>query len=164
MHTHRRRRRPHRKLTRKEPATLTPRQKLHLVAAGPSRWLYLIEDDHIGTNPASAAQLISSATRNGINPVTLESAFVSLTKLTAATIILSNTVATDLKISAQKAFIDARAVARDLNTNSTLPTITGGDTTQISAAAFTFNTQAGTEALIRLLIDIIRIANHITGN
>lgn len=142
---------------------LTPRQKLHLVAAGPSRWLSLIKDDHIGTNPASAAQLISSATRNGINPVTLEGAFVSLAKLTAATIILSNAVATDLTISAQKAFIDARAVARYLNTNSTLPTITGSDTTQISATASTFNTQAGTEALIRLLIDTIRIAYHITG-
>ena len=60
-------------------------------------------------------------------------------------------------------FIDARAVAKDLNARSTLPTITGGDTTQISTAAFTFNTQAGTEALIRLLIDNIRIANHITN-
>lgn len=141
---------------------LTPRQKLHLVAAGPSRWLFLIEDDHTQTSPAAAAQLISSATRNGINPVTLEDAFVSLAKLTAATIILSNAVATDLTISAQKAFIDASAIAKDLNTRSTLPTITGSDTTQISAAAFTFNTQAGTEALIRLLIDTIRIAYHIT--
>lgn len=99
---------------------LTPRQKLHLVAAGPSRWLSLIEDDHIQTNPAAAAQLISSATRDGINPTSLESAFVSLAKLTAATIILSTT-------------------------------------------AVTFNTQAGTEALIRLLIDTIRIAYHFTG-
>lgn len=143
---------------------LTPRQKLHLVAAGPRRWLSLIEDDHTETRPAAAAQLISSATRNGINPVTLEGAFVSLAELTAATIILSNTVATDLTISAQKVFIDARAVAKDLNTNSTLPTIAGSDTTQISATAFTFNTQAGTEALIRLLIDTIRIAYHITEN
>lgn len=142
---------------------LTPRQKLHLLAAGPSRWLSLIEDDHIGTNPASAAQLISSATRNGINPVTLEGAFVSLAKLTAATIILSNAVATDLTISAQKVFIDARAMAKELNARLTLPTITDGDTTQISSTAFAFNTQAGTEALIRLLIDTIRIAYHITG-
>lgn len=144
---------------------LTPRQKLHLVAAGPSRWLSLIEDDHTETNPASAAQLISSATRNGINPVTLEGAFTSLAKLTAATIILSNAFATDLTMSAQKAFIDARAAAKYLNTNSTLPTITGGDTTQISTTASTFNTQAGTEALNRLLIDTIRIAYTITeGN
>lgn len=141
---------------------LTPRQKLHLVAAGPSRWLSLIEDDHTETRPAAAAQLISSATRDGINPVTLDSAFVSLAKLTAATIILSNAVATDLTISAQKVFIGARAAAKDLNANSTLPTIAGSDTTQISATAFTFNTQAGTEALIRLLIDTIRIAYHIT--
>lgn len=142
---------------------LTPRQKLHLVAAGPSRWLSLIEDDHTQTNPAAAAQLISSATRNGINPATLENAFTSLAKLTAATIILSNAVATDLTISAQKAFIDARAAAKDLNAHSTPPTFAGGDTTQISTAAFTFNTQAGTEALIRLLIDTIRIAYTITG-
>ena len=142
---------------------LTPRQKLHLVAAGPNRWLSLIEDDHTETNPAAAAQLISSATRDGINPVTLESAFISLAKLTAATIILSNAVATDLTISAQKAFIDARAVAKELNARSTPPTITGGDTTQISTTAFAFNTQAGTEALIRLLIDTIRIAYHVTG-
>lgn len=142
---------------------LTPRQKLHLVAAGPSRWLSLIEDDHTETNPAAAAQLISSATRDGINPATLENAFTSLAKLTAATIILSNAVATDLTISAQKAFIDARAVAKDLNARSTLPTITGGDTTQISTTAFAFNTRAGTEALIRLLIDTIRIAYHFTG-
>lgn len=138
-------------------------QKLHLVAAGPSKWLSLIEDDHTEARPAAAAQLISSATRNGINPVTLEGAFVSLAKLTAATIIFSNAVATDLTISAQKAFIDARAMAKELNARSTLPTITEGDTTQISTAAFTFNTQAGTEALIRLLIDTIRIAYHITG-
>lgn len=143
---------------------LTPRQKLHLVAAGPSRLLSLIEDDHTQTNPAAAAQLISSATRDGTNPATLESAFTSLAKLTAATIILSNAIATDLTISAQKVFIDARAAAKDLNARSTLPTITGGDTTQISTAAFTFNTQAGTEALIRLLVDTIRIAYHITGN
>ena len=142
---------------------LTPRQKLHLAAAGPSRWLSLIEDDHTQTNPAAAAQLISSATRNGINPVTLEGALTSLAKLTVATIILSNAVATDLTISAQKVFIGARAVAKDLDARSTLPTITGGDTTQISTAASTFNTQAGTEALIRLLVDIIRIANHITN-
>lgn len=142
---------------------LTPRQKLHLVAAGPNRWPSLIEDDHTKTNPAAAAQLISSATRNGINPATLEIAFTSLAKLTAATIILSNAVATDLTISAQKAFIDARAMAKDLNKRSTIPTITGGDTTQISTAASTFNTQAGTEALIRLLIDTIRIAYHFTG-
>lgn len=142
---------------------LTPRQKLHLAAAGPSRWLSLIEDDHTQTNPAAAAQLISSATRDGINPATVESAFTSLAKLTAATIILSNTIATDLTISAQKVFIDARAVAKDLNARSALPTITGGDTTQISTAAFAFNTQAGTEALIRLLIDTIRIAYTTTG-
>ena len=140
----------------------TPRQKLHLTAADPSRWLSLVEDDHIQTNPAVAAQLISSATRDGINPATLESAFTSLAKLTAATIILANAVATDLAISAQKVFIDARAVAKELNARSTLPTITGGDTPQISIVALTFNTQAGTEALIRLLIDVIRIAYHIT--
>lgn len=142
---------------------LTPRQKLHLAAAGPSRWLSLIEDDHTQTNPASAAQLISSATRDGISPTTLENAFTSLAELTAATIILSNAVANDLTISAQKAFIDARAAAKELNARSTLPTITGGDTTQIPTAALTFNTQAGTEALIRLLIDTIRIAYHFTG-
>ena len=141
---------------------LTPRQKLHLTAAGPNKWLALIEHDHTETNPAAAAQLISSATRDGINPASLESAFTSLAKLAAATIILSNAVATDTTISAQKVFIDARAVARDLNARSTLPTITGEDTTQISTAAFAFNTQAGTEALTRLLIDVIRIANHIT--
>ena len=142
---------------------LTPRQKLHLTAAGPSRWLSLIEDDHTQTNPAAAAQLISSATRDGINPATLENALTSLAKLAAATIILSNAIATNQTISAQKVFINSRAVAKDLNARSTLPTITGGDTTQISTAAFTFNTQAGTEALIRLLIDNIRIANHITN-
>ena len=143
---------------------LAPRQKLHLAAAGPNRWLSLIEDDHIQTNPAVAAQLISSATRNGINPATPEIALTSLAKLTAATIILSNAIATDLTISTQKVFIDARAVAKDLNARSTLPTITGGDTTQISTTAVTFNTQAGTEALIRLLVDTIRIAYHITGS
>lgn len=61
-------------------------------------------------------------------------------------------------------FIDARAIAKELNARSTLPTITGGDTTRISATAFAFNTQAGTEALIRLLVDTIRIAYHITGS
>lgn len=142
----------------------TPRQKLHLAAAGPSGWLSLTEDDHTQTNPAAAAQLISSATRDGINPATLENAFTSLAKLTAATIILSNTVATDLTISAQKVFIEARAAAKELNARSTLPTITGEDTTQISTTAFAFNTQAGTEALIHLLIDTIRIAYHITGS
>ena len=141
---------------------LTPRQKLHLAAAGPSRWLSLIEDDHTETLPSAAAQLISSATRNGITPVNLEDAFISLAKLTAATIILSNAVASDLPISAQKVFIDARAMAKELDKRSTLPTITDGDTTQISTTASTFNTQAGTEALIRLLIDTIRIAKHIT--
>lgn len=141
---------------------LTPRQKLHLAAAGPNRWLSLVEDDHTQTSPAAAAQLISSATRNGINSATLEDAFTSLAKLTAATIILSNAVATDLTISAQKAFIDARAMAKMLNERSTLPTIAGGDTTQISTTAFTFNTLAGTEALIRLLVDTIRIAYHFT--
>lgn len=141
---------------------LTPRQKLHLTAAGPSRWLSLIEDDHTQTSPAAAAQLISSATRDGINTTTLEGAFLNLAKLAAATIILSNAIATNLTISAQKVFIEVRAIAKELNAHSTLPTITGGDTTQISATASTFNVQAGTEALIRLLIDTIRIAYHIT--
>lgn len=143
---------------------LTPRQKLHIVSAGPGGWLSLIKDDHTQANPAAASQLISSATRYGITPVSLEDAFISLAKLTAATIVLSNAIATDLTISAQKVFIDARAMAKELNARSTLPSITGGDTMQISSTAFAFNTQSGTEALIRLLIDAIRIAYHVTGN
>ena len=61
-------------------------------------------------------------------------------------------------------FIEARAAAKELNARSTLPTITGEDTTKISTTAFAFNTQAGTEALIHLLIDTIRIAYRITGS
>ena len=143
---------------------LTPRQQLHLTAAGPNRWLSLIEDDHTQASPALAARLISSATRNGINPASIEGAFINLAQLTAATIILSNAIATNLTISAQKVFINTRATAKELNARSPLPTITGEDTTQISTTAFAFNTQAGIEALIPLLIDTIRIAYHITGS
>lgn len=142
---------------------LTPRQKLHLVAAGPNRWLSLIEDDHTETNPAAAAQLISSATRYGITPVNLEDAFISLAKLTAAAIILSNAVATTQQASAKKVFIAARAAAKELNARPPLHAITDGDATQISIFAFAFNTEAGAEALTRLLIDTIRIAYHFTG-
>lgn len=141
---------------------LTPRQAVHVAAAGPDRWLTLIVDDHTPTAPASAVKLIASATRPGITPITLEGALSALGQLTAATIILSNAIASDLPISAQKVFIDARAVARHLDEQAPLYSITGGSTARISTAASTFNTQAGTEALIRLLIDAIRIANHIT--
>lgn len=141
---------------------LAPRQILHATAAGPNSWLSLIVDDHIQVEPASAIRLIASATKTGINPTTLEAAFASLGKLAAAAIILSNAIATNQTISAQKVFIRARGTARKLDERSPLPTITGDATTRISRAAATFNANAGTRALCALLIDVIRIANHIT--
>ena len=141
---------------------LTPRQILHATAAGPNNWLSLIVDDHIQVEPASAIRLIASATRTGINPTTPEAAFASLGKLTTAAIILSNAIATNQVISAQKVFIRARGTAKKLDERSPLPSITEDATTRISHAASTFNANAGTRALCMLLIDVIRIANHIT--
>lgn len=140
---------------------LTPRQASHATAAGPDSWLSLIVDDHIQVEPASAIRMIASATKTGINPVTPEAAFVSLGKLAVAAIILSNAIATNQTISAQKVFIRARGTARKLDERSPLPSITGSATTRISLAAGTFNANAGTRALCMLLIDTIRIANHI---
>lgn len=141
---------------------LTPRQALHVQAAGPSNWLSLIVDDHIQVEPASAIRLIASATKTGINHTTPEGAFTSLSKLIAAAIILSNAIAANQTISAQKVFIRARGTARKLDERSPLSSITGDATTRISSAAAAFNTNAGTRALCMLLIDVIRISNHIT--
>lgn len=130
--------------------------------AGPNSWHHLIASTHASPLTESTSQAASLAMDSAVGHFKGIEAIFALSDLPAAAIILSNAIAnTTLTTNAHSIFEGARATAHILDniaTNTPRFTPTFRTATHFKRAADTNDPQI----LAMLLIDTIRIANHIT--
>lgn len=133
---------------------LTPRQAAIAATAGPENWDALIADDHAGVSPETALPLISTALRQQCN--TVEGAFTAFAGLAGAALILSYSIADASRYNALEVFRGCRHTANNLE-------CAGTPVDYKSAISAVNKILYGRDSLslAMLLIDIIRIANHI---
>ena len=138
---------------------LTPRQSAIAATSGPQRWGSLIAGDHAHTTPESAFPLLSAAIKQQCN--TLESTLTALTGYAGATLILSYRIASHSNKDAIAVFVGCRRTADELeNINGYTPVNPKGAISAINKILYSNDNTA----FIMLLVDIIRIANHVTRN
>ena len=136
---------------------LTPRQANIAAAAGPKNWGFLISGDHADTHPEAASPLLDVAFRQSCN--TLESTFTALSGLAGAALILAHRNAAYSTRNALDVFRGCRRTANDLeDLNGHTPV--GYQDAITSASKILYG--GDPTALAMLLIDVIRVANHIT--
>ena len=133
-----------------------------LHCTGPNSWHHLIAPTRASPLTESTSQATSLAMDGDVGHFKDIEAIFALSDLAAAAIILSNAIAnTTLTTNTRSIFEGARATARTLDnmtTNTPRFTPTFRTTTHFKRAADTNDPQI----LAMLLIDTIRIANHIT--
>ena len=134
---------------------LTPRQAAIAATAGPENWDALISADHARVTPGAALPLISTALRQQRN--TVEGTFTALAGLAGAALILSYSIADTSRYHALEVFRGCRHTANNLEYTGT-PV----DYKSAISAANKILYSHDTLAYAMLLVDIIRIANHIT--
>lgn len=134
---------------------LTPRQARIAATAGPENWGFLISGDHADLAPEAAFPLISAALRQQRN--TLESALSALSGLAGATLILTHSLAAQSIDNAINIYRRCQRAA-----NATEDPYTPIERKRAIIAANKILYSRDPLALSALLIDIIRIANHIT--
>ena len=134
---------------------LTPRQAVIAATAGPQNWDALIADDHVGASPETAIPLISTTLRQQCN--TVEGAFAALASLAGAALILSYSIADTSRHHALEVFRGCRHTANNLECTG-MP----GDYKSAISAVNKILYSRDTLASAMLLVDVIRIANHIT--
>nr|DAS36424.1 MAG TPA: hypothetical protein [Caudoviricetes sp.] len=134
---------------------LTPRQARIAATAGPENWGFLISGDHADLAPEAASPLISVALRQQCN--TLESALSALSGLAGATLILTHSLAAQSTCNALNIYRRCQRAA-----NATEGPYTPIERKRAISAANKILYSRDPLALSALLIDIIRIANHIT--
>lgn len=134
---------------------LPPRQAAIAATAGPENWGALIADDHASASPTAALPLINTALRQQCN--TIEGAFTALAGLAGAALILSYSIADTSRHHALEVFRECRHTANNLE-------CAGTPVDHKSAISAVNRILYSNEpvALTMLLIDTIRIANHIT--
>ena len=134
---------------------LTPRQADITTTAGPENWGALISSDHARVAPETALPLINTALRQQCN--TVEGAFTALASLAGAALILSYSIADTSRHNALEVFRGCRHTANNLECAGT-PV----DYKSAISAVNKILYRRDTLASAMLLVDIIRIANHIT--
>lgn len=134
---------------------LTPRQAAIAATAGPQNWDALIADDHAGTSPEAALPLISTALRRQCN--TAEGALAALAGLAGAALILSYSIADTSRHNALEVFRGCRNTANNLECAGT-PVDYKSAISAVNKILYSRDTLASA----MLLVDVIRIANHIT--
>lgn len=134
---------------------LTPRQAVIAATAGPQNWDALIADDHAGASPEAALPLIKTALRQQCN--TIEGAFTALASLAGAALILSYNIADTSRHNALEAFRGCRHTANNLECAGT-PVDYKSAISAVNKILYSRDTLA----YAMFLIDVIRIANHIT--
>lgn len=134
---------------------LTPRQSAIAATAGPQNWDALITNDHACASPEAALPLINTALRQQCN--TIEGAFTALTGLAGAVLILSYSIADASRSNALEVFRGCRHTANNLEHAGT-PVDYKSAISAVNKILYSRDTLAST----MLLIDVIRIANHIT--
>lgn len=136
---------------------LTPRQSTIVATAGPRRWGSLFSDDHVNVSPQAALPLLSASIKQGCT--SLESTFIALAGYTGATLILAYHISEHSNNDARSVFIAAKRTAEELaelNGHTPVP-----HREAISAINKILYSDSA-EPKVWLLVDIIRIANHIT--
>ena len=134
---------------------LSPRQSSIAATAGPENWAFLISGDHADLDPEAALPLIDAALRQQCN--TLESAFSALSGLAGAALILAHSIAAQSTHSALNVYRRCKRTADALeDTNTPI------EYKDAIGAANRILYSRDPVALSALLIDVIRVANHIT--
>ena len=136
---------------------LTPRQAIIAATAGPENWGNLTSSDHADTKPENAYPLLNTALRQ--HNTTLDSSFTSLSALAGATLILTHSIATHSPRGALSIYRACKRKADSLNTIEGATRVEYKDATRaINKILYRDDPLAHT----MLLVDVIRIANHIT--
>lgn len=134
---------------------LTPRQAAIAATAGPDNWGALISADHARVAPETALPLINTALRQQCN--TVEGAFTALAGLAGAALVLSYSIADTSRHHALEVFRECRNTANNLECAGT-PVDYKSAISAVNKILYSRDTLASA----MLLVDIIRIANHIT--
>ena len=134
---------------------LTPRQAAIATTASPQNWDALIADDHAGASPEAALPLINTALRQQCN--TIEGALTALASLAGATLILSYSISDTSRHHALEVFRVCRHTANNLECAGT-PVDYKSAISAVNRILYSNDPLA----LSTLLVDVIRIANHIT--
>lgn len=136
---------------------LTPRQSIIATTAGPRRWSPLFSDDHTNLSSGAAFPLLSASIKQEC--VSLESTLTALAGYAGATLILAYNLSEYSKNDAQSIFLTSKNTAEELaELNGYTPVPHKEAISAISKILYADSA----ELKLWLLIDIIRIANHIT--
>ena len=141
---------------------LTPRQTAAAAIAGPTNWWHLIQNDHIEVRPEGAVSLLAGPLNGGSVEPTIERAITALFSLAGASLILANAAASQSIYTAREVFLAAKKTAEDLGSYAPTPHPAVSNERAWWAAVKILQSGSG-DAFLWLLVDIIRIANHITG-
>lgn len=141
---------------------LTPRQTTAAAIAGPTSWWHLIQNDHIEVRPEGATSLLAGPLNGGNVEPTIERAITDLSSLAGASLILANAAASQSIYTAREVFLAAKKTAEDLGSYAPTPHPAVSNERAWWAAVKILQSGSG-DAFLWLLVDIIRLANHITG-
>ena len=141
---------------------LTPRQALVAAAAGPSNWWHLIKNDHTEMRPEGAIPILAGPLTRGNSEPTIDQTIASLFSFAGASLILANAAASQSTYTAREVFLAAKKTAEDLDSYAPTPHPTVSNERAWWAAVKILQSGSG-DAYLWLLVDIIRIANHIAG-
>lgn len=134
---------------------LTPRQAAIAATAGPENWGALISADHARVAPETALPLINTTLRQQCN--TVEGAFTALASLAGAALVLSYSIADTSLHHALEVFRGCRHTANNLECTG-MPVDYKSAISAVNKILYSRDTLASA----MLLVDVIRIANHIT--
>lgn len=130
--------------------------------AGPSNWGRLIAPTRYDLGIGEIAIPLTSALNTNRYTRTPGKAITALTNLAAAAVLLSNKIAEDLFITtAQDIYAEALAVARKLDNHDTPPHVWFQDDSDVYRAAMRAIRSNDPRVHAMLLVDLIRIADHI---
>lgn len=138
---------------------LTPRQSAIAATAGPSYWSPLFSDDHANVDSEAAFPLLSTSIKKECT--SLETTFTALAGYAGATLILAYHLSEHYKNDARSIFIASKRTAAELTElNGHTPVPHKEAISAINKILYSDSV----ESKLWLLVDIIRIANHITEN
>lgn len=141
---------------------LTPRQAVAAGLAGPNNWWHLIKNDHTEMRPEGAIPILAAPLNRGNAEPTIEQAIITLFSFAGASLILANAAASQSTYTAREVFLAAKKTAEDLDSYAPTPHPAASNERAWWAAVKILQSESG-DAILWLLVDIIRVANHIAG-
>ena len=139
---------------------LTQRQAAAAAIAGPNNWRHPIQNDHTEMRPEGAISLPATPLNNSNAETTIERTITNLSSLAGASPIITNATASQSIYTAREVFLAAKKTAEDLD--SYAPTPHPADSNERAWWAVVKILQSrSSDAFLWLLVDIIRVANHL---